>query len=550
MNSLWMLLLLMGLCSMVARRYWASIFERDSLIALLKLPDHEKLDLVKRVHKSPPYSTLLSIRDQRKQQQAATNNISSQQQQPEGMQKLRNLINLDQTQCETIVKMADENEDNLALDYYVNQLLYLLLANSATAYKISGLKLKSRLLKYQLISFLATCLQFILPRLFIGNKYTLYGWYFSQAWWDYLASQLLNIRSASSSADEPIRVGYDISAQIWPTSTQCQYKQFGFQGIELVTVQCTVSINEICAKLFAIIWWFVAINLILECFSMLNIILSSLSYEITRFSFARRFWPKTCDEAHTIANFRYQHNLLINRLASKAAMGPSNGSCESLNSDDSMSLHDSMDMLRERKRLEAAGDSRHRRHNNNNLASDANDHNGYKLLWFLPCILSFDNEHNNKSSSGGRKNAHLDQNTLLGFNGKPINESKADENGFREKCNDINMLFLLYLLYLRLRCSSKKVQLVIRATTRALHIYLESLRDSLRNSSPPSLRQINSNNNNNTSQHHNGQLPTIESCEQVNGRQQNAVIQMDNSSQVEASFVKQADTTTLHVSRA
>lgn len=539
MHSIWMLLLLMGICSMLARRYWASIFERDSLIALLKLPSHEKLDLVKRVHKSPPYATLLQIRDQRVQ----ANNIGSVDcvdERPEGLQKLRNLINMDQMKCvDTIVKLADESDDNLALDYYVNQLLYLLLANSATAYKISGLKLQSRMLKYQLLSLLLTSLQFILPRLFIGSKYTLYGWYFSHAWWDYLVNQFFHSKSAAASSPaeaspEPNRVGYDISAQIWPTSTQCQYEQYGFQGVERVTVQCTVSINEICAKLFAIIWWFVTINLVVEFFSLFNLILSSLSYEITKITFSRRFWPKSRDESHTIANFRYQHNLLLSRLTNRS---PTNhrDSSNSLNDEGSNSIHDSID-IRERKRLEAANDARNRQRAGENISRQ-------NVFWYLFCKRSDSSDHD-----------------LLPFanNGKKlINESLPDENGFKEKCNDVNMLFLLYLLYLRLRCSRKKIQLVIRATTRALHIYLESLRDSVRESSPSI-----------TNQHHR-QFHISEPFrpqlmdqnqeqqpQQQQGKPQQqiansnvAVIQMDHSD-VEASFVKQADSTTLHVSRA
>lgn len=444
MQSLWLLLLLMSLCSVIARRYYWSIFQRDSLVALLKLPGYHELPLVKCVQNSPPYTTLLRMRNQQQKKHGSrlTGGFKGEEKQIhetfDARQQLLSIISIEEPLNETIIKMSEENEHNITLDYYVNQLLYFLLAIRPAAYKISGLKLKSRLIKYHFVSVILSSIQFVLPRLFIGKKYNLYGWHFSEAWWDYIHKHILN----SDNSSEPNQVTYDISAQIWPTSVMCQYEQFGYVQMERVTVQCTVGINEICAKFFAVIWWVIILSLLVEVYSFLIIIMSSLSYDITRNIFGYRYWPKVMDEVDNIATFRWQNNILISQLKNCITNSQS-------------STNTSSDMINEadRKHLEA------REEYNSGFSSAS-------CLSFISCLLP---QHDHSELDFMSSEHHFVRKT----------KSLPDENGFKETQHDSNMLFLLYLLCHRLRCSSKKTQLIIRATNRALLIYLDTLKESL-----------------------------------------------------------------------
>lgn len=345
MRSLWALLILMAICSYLAQRKWANIFTTDTLRALLQLPGSEELPLVRKAQELRAHEELMKLASVNQTiTRNNNNNARSVAGDYQSHQRGTNFIEGstskqlifrdafgDQGQLfvhKIDILVGDDNDHNHALDYYPNQLIYLLLMRKTSAYKLANLRLRRKLLAYSAWSLFLSSMQFVLPWCFIGRKYTLYGWNFARLAFHHILDQLsqssvpaLATSSSSSSSTQPQQVNsfdYELTSSIWPTSTQCEYKQFGLQGLERVVVQCTVPINEICGKLFAVIWWVVAINIAIELWCFAVLLLCSLNSSTIQASFGRRFWPGARAQAKIINTFRYRHASLLARVEAEA----------------------------------------------------------------------------------------------------------------------------------------------------------------------------------------------------------------------------------------
>jgi len=429
MRSLWALLILMAICSFVAQRRWAAIFNNDSLRAILKLPGSEDMALVKRTQEARPYEILMQLGGAKRPSQKTCSQVG--------------LISC----IETIeILIGDENMHSRTLDYHPNQLIYLLLSSRTSAYRLSGLKLKRQIILYSIYSFLLTSAQFLLPLFFIGDKYALYGFNFLKAWLNYATNSLLQ-----SSGSNINSVDYELSARIWPTMTQCKYMQYGLQGHEYATVQCTVPINEICAKLFVVIWWFVVINIIIELASLCSILACSISFTTTKWTFGRRFWPRVRKQAETIVSFRYRNALLRRRLyndpvGEASCLGEESGARLAAVGEEDIKRAKLSE--REKKKLEAE---------EGRFSAEASLDSKKWYLWCtrdLGMVLAC--QCRKLANKGRRGRIEV-------------------EDGFKEYKEDSNILFLLYLLYLRTGCSRKRTETIIRMTGNALANYLEAL---------------------------------------------------------------------------
>lgn len=255
MRSIWAVLIMMAICSYIAQRQWSAIFNNDILVALLKLPGYEELSLVKKAQEVRCYELLTKL-------------------EREGIKKAKESHSLYE-----IIKLIDgqDNECNHLLDYYPNQLLYTLLSGK----QLTNLKFK--LIKYSLVSTILTLLQFLLPLHFIGMEYLLYGWNYLVAWCQYTIKQLKN----EDSHKELNSVDYALSGRIFPLITQCEYRQFGLIGEESFVVRCMVPINEISGKIYAVLWWFICINIVIELYFLLQSLLC-LHHKIAKFWFLPR----------------------------------------------------------------------------------------------------------------------------------------------------------------------------------------------------------------------------------------------------------------------
>lgn len=436
MRSIWMLLILMAICSYFAQTIWSSVFNNDTMRALLALPGHAELSLVKRAQEAKAYETLMKI-------PAISNGLVGKRR----ADTVADLFEGSQLFCPMDMSADDKSTLSQAFDYYPNQLIYLLTAARASAYRMSGLRLRRKLIIYSLCSYFLTSMQFILPWFFIGDKYMLYGIHYLRAWFHHAGNQVVKSLGANrgyhrKQVRQPNSFDYEISSRIWPTLTQCEFKKFGFLSVETITVQCIVSINEICAKLFAVIWWFIAINIVIEILALMSILICSFSSKALKGTFGRRFWPHSRKEAEAIATFRYQMaRKLEHRSSAPVGLGE---------------LSD-----REKKQLEAE-----RNNASKAYARDNNLEDGVPLgskKWYLWCSRDIGLLLTGRSRTNG---AHRHE--------------QASE--------DPNVYYLLYLLYLRLGRSRRKTERVVAMTGAALRRYLESLDGRLGESKAAALR--------------------------------------------------------------
>lgn len=454
MRSLWALLILMGACSFLAQRIWASIFSSDTMKALLDLPGNEKLPLVVKANEQKPYERLMKLAEDAKKRHGLEL-AASHQDRPEsflavGPGQVASLSPEVQLLEDLSMTTGDENEHNHALDYYVNQLIYLLLARRTCAYKLAGLNLRGKLVRHAVCSFVLTWFQFLLPATLIGPQFYLYGYRYLEAWLKYTYNEAFGTSSGTNSID------YELSARIWPTLTQCLYSRFGTHGTEKVTVQCFVPINELCAKLFFIIWWFVVINILIECWQLKKLLIVSSSFEVMKCWFGYGYWRDATREMKQISTFRYRHAKLLRKQASMTttATASPNDTHQGLGEIDSGTLNSpNLDTRRPLKKAEEAARDKPKSGQETRLA------NGW---W--PQLDGV-----GKPASSG---SELSWSKLIDRRDK--RKGERDSEGFRERREDLHLYFLMYLLYLRLG-SKRKVQLVIKATNTALCYYLDAM---------------------------------------------------------------------------
>lgn len=504
----------MVVCSFIAQRKWASIFNNDILRALLKLPGHENMSLVKKAQQVNPYGFLIY-----KLRESNNNTEQSRQHEKENLNcNLRNNDSNNRLQIELTPLSAksksnhseivdlltgNENEHSHTLDYYPNQLIYLLLARQTAAYKVSCLKLQRKLIFYSIWSLSLTSMQYIIPLSFIGEKYKLYGWNFFRLWLKTTIRQLRNPRLNINS------INYELSSSIFPTSVICDYKQFGLQGNESVKVQCTVSINEICSKLFVVIWWFVVINIIIEFYSLLCVLICSLNFGTIRWCTSRNKWPKARLEAKKLATFRYRHAVLFNnhQRVKQQSVEAITTTTNQRDSKDEMknSMSNKQSIYVQIDPTISSGNLKGKDHNNlNELLSLTENNNKQEAdvcyeqkvelsekerkIREAECEKSFSSSNNCLDSKKWYLWCPRDIGVYLLCKGKKCgkrvkNSTKLkksttqleDEEGYEENEEDPNIYYLFYLLYLRLNKSSKKVERIIRMSSNALEKYLRNL---------------------------------------------------------------------------
>lgn len=434
MRSYWPLLILLAVCSHLAQKRWAAIFQNETLKALLQLAGSAELRQVRAAESAKPYEMLSALSRDLDQEFARRLDEGPRAAELSRNERVSRRLEL----VDNYVNIYDQ-----ALDYYPNQLTYLLLTRNVASYKLSCLKLRYKLLQHALLSCLLSLAQFLLPLAFLGRDYALFGWDYLSALARYMLKQLT---SDSCCLDNTI--DYELSSRIFPTSVQCHYRQLSYTGsVESLSIQCTIGINEISAKVFAIIWWVVAVSLAVELGSLLALLVCSLNRSTISRTFGERFWPRAVYQANLIAQFRHRRSLLMSRqqqggppkLASpvhlvsggkRATGAPLAGSQD--------------EQLRRKKALES----------NLSYNLDMGDGSGRSRAnkWCLRGVVQ-----------------------ALGWTGMPCDSAKRQKRLEREAERDINIYYLLYLLYLRLGSSKSKVEQVIRMTACALSNYLVEL---------------------------------------------------------------------------
>ena len=456
MRSLWALLILLGLCSFLAQRKWAAIFDDEVLKALLKLSGSEKLRFVEAAEKAKPYETLSKL----------SRDLDSEVRRLDGsggqLKKNTSLhsspseqIELKMDLVDSYVSIYDHN-----LDYYPNQLIYLLLTKNTAAYKMC-LKLRQKLIIYTLYSTTMTIAQFALPLLFIGREYSTYGWNYMQAFGDYLIKLLTSPKPILDNS-----IDYELSSRIFPIATQCEYILGGFSGTpEPIILQCTVAINEICSKLFVVIWWFVAVNIVVELWSLVIICFGSISYSTLRWAFGYRYWPRARREANLIASFRFKRNKILLRQQRRKQLGRNLETAANAQKNSKRQVNGQLasaaDVIildkHEQKRLEAE-------QLNNSAAANDDD-------------LSI-----GRGSAGSRRQKQSEWDFWKPRNicAKIFEVICCSLNMRRQPIEvepekDLNVFFLLYLIYLRLNRSRTRVEQVIKMSSQALNNYLDDL---------------------------------------------------------------------------
>lgn len=412
MHSVWMLLIMMALLSFLAQRRWANIFNHDILRSILKLPGHEQLELVKLANQAQGYERLAQLGKRTASVEQTKSSPLAIMSSGDGQQS----ISID-------LLFGNPNAHNHLFDYYSNQLIYLLMADRASDYRLASMNLRRKLVVYSLFSFTATWLQYLLPRFFIGEQYRLYGWRYFQAWLRYMMKLSRATKSKVNSID------YELSSSIWPTSTMCEYHQYGYQGMDTIVVQCVVPINEICGKLFAFIWWFVAFNIIIETFALISMLTCSISFSVTKRTFGFRFWPKASREATIVSNFRYNRLKAVQRRLKETGQYVDSFASKS-----------------------------------NNLKSHHHDK-------FASCTSI--------SDKSWLSQIKYDLCRYLSRQGRKLGRRSGNQSGveLREIRRDVNILYLFYLMYLRFNKSQKRVEQVIKMTSEALDSYLIQLND-------------------------------------------------------------------------
>lgn len=495
MHSLWAVLILMATCSFIAQKRWSSIFNNDILRALLKLPGHENLSVVKKAQNLAPFEIIskFSPKNESSEKETFKHDDNYLKQLPVELVDLSKVNDFSES---IDILTGYENEHNHTLDYYPNQLIYLLLPRQTVAYKMSGLKLRRDLIVYSIWSFSLTLMQFLLPLVFIGKNYKYYGLDFSKAWLKYTLKQLKNPRSNVNS------INYQLSSQIFPISVRCPYRQFGLQGAESVYIQCTVPINEICGKLFVVIWWFIIVNIFIEIYSMLCILIGSINFGTIKWCIGRRSWPKAQREAKKLATFRYRHAASVKNQ--KAAFLKLTSAETKQDSDEHLlsKKHSTLVQMEAvtNNRMNNSTKTKTTTTTNTDNKKDKRKNNNIELSEAERKIHEAQAEKDQTTSSSCLSSkkwyywCFKDIGLYLSNKGRRIcgkkmpfskKDSSAqrtkwrttleDKGGCKEIREDSNIYYLLYLLYMRLNRSKKKIERIIRMSSSALEKYLRNL---------------------------------------------------------------------------
>jgi len=440
-HSLWALIILLAACSYLAQRRWAALFDNDSLQALLQLSGHEDSKLARAAEQARPYELLSRMKRMQKFDMVS--------------EKEDNPLTKDDIIARKI-NMVD-NYNNIydhKLDCYPNQLIYLLLTNNPTTYRYTNLKLRTRLIWYSLCSASLSLMQFFLPMSFIGNEYKYYGLEYANL----LKNYLLEIFKGHNFVSSVNSIDYLLSMTIFPTVTNCHYSQHSLTGeTETFVVQCTVAMNEICGKLFVAIWWMVLLSLALELWSLSILTLGALNFKLTSVLFGYRFWPGARREAELIASFRYRRAKLMKKCAEmrairnqlRQAAGKLPLKSSNIRDDSRCSHVNELLSEREKKKIEAEG----RLTNRLSYSSETYRDEGCLVSCFK-CVI--------------RAVKKFVKGALCCI-------TEDDEIHEIQSEVEINMFYLLYLLYLRLGSSRSRVEDVIKMTAVALDNYLTDL---------------------------------------------------------------------------
>ena len=457
-----MLILLIGLCSYFPQRKWANLFKNDTLQAVLRLPGFEESRLVRAAEQARPYEMLSRMK----------RDLGSELAWLELEQRAASPLSSSERVSRKIA-MVDNHSDiyNHQLDYYPNQLIYLLLTTNTKAYRLAELKLRSGLIFYSLGSAGATVAQFLLPVAFVGAEYELYGWNYLGVLGKYLG-QLLVARAPLSHVNT---IDYDLSSRIFPTLTQCMRRSNAITGNEdVVVVNCYVGANEICAKLFALIWWLVVVNIVLELWSLLMISFSGLHFELTSCLFGFRYWPAARDQAYAIATFRHRRAALARDLRRAAELRDQLAKSSRANNLLECQIARSPLGKLELNKL-GAHEAKH---------LEAGLKHKAKLSKYSHDEQEEEEEDDDDSLRHGDSAKTLVWLCLTGLGSalkRPLETIvdwltlKRRRKFGREPSKDINIFYLLYLLYLRLGSSRSKVEEVIWMTSVALENYLVDL---------------------------------------------------------------------------
>ncbi|KAG9510477.1 hypothetical protein GZH46_00983, partial [Fragariocoptes setiger] len=159
-------------------------------------------------------------------------------------------------QCCVKFETVDNSYDK-ELDKYIEELV--LFFTSRTSRRIN---LSKRYLRCEAISFMLTCVQACIPLIVIGTSYITYGWTYAMY--------------TLYGSPEHLRL-------LWPIITQCRIEQFSATGaVDYFTTSCTVPLNALSGILFGVIWWFQAVDLIVQICEISRITTMYHSYNIAR----------------------------------------------------------------------------------------------------------------------------------------------------------------------------------------------------------------------------------------------------------------------------
>lgn len=445
MRSYWPLLILLAACSHLAQKSWAALFENEMLRALLQLAGSGELRQVRAAESAKPYEMLSAL----------SSDLNSELEKrtaegPDGGPLSRNERMLRR------LELVDEHVNiyDQTLEYYPNQLTYLLLTKNTASYRLSCLKLRRKLILMAFVSSFFSLAQFLLPLVFLGNEYSLYGWRYLRATLNYLAKQL----TGSKEAGLDNSIDYELSSHLFPINAQCKVRQNGMTGaLEEINTQCTIAINEICAKLFAVIWWMVVVSGILELWSLLMVVLCSLSFKTISYTFSLRFWPRVRQQADLIATFRHQRSVLMDRVRLMRRLRRLGGA------------HEPARQVAGAKKQERTAPAPPTGFLDEQIRAKKKLESG----WF-----GQEDGTDSSARSLGKMLCLKDARAALKGGVDLLVCCQADKRRRHlevEAEKDINVYYLLYLVYLRLGNSKSRVEEVIRMTACALRNYLAEL---------------------------------------------------------------------------
>lgn len=471
--------MILAACSYWAQRCWSAVFNNETMQAVLKLPGFQESPLVKAAEQIKPLEILsLNARDVHTDQHLkspAINKLDSNVASDEKFSHNNKVIQRIQL-LHSVANLYDHR-----LDYYANQLVYYLLTSQTKAFRMACPKLRSKLVIYSLNSFFCSLAQYFIALAFFGVEFRYYGWIFLVQLWSYISelARYLGVRNAR--LFPIITVDYHLSQHMFPTVTQCEFQQTSIDGmLDEKSVLCLAPVSEISAKAFMVLWWLVVISIVLELYSLCIILIGSLSHKLASRIYGCMYWPETKREANFVASFRSRRSILFNRCHRLRVMGRQldQGNLSTMsklysksspankqhiegqlampnNNNNSKHLSE-----REKKRLEAESHLRGRQHpaRMQRTRTASGDSQPERLWWPLALLVEV-------CSTIGRLVARVA--CCLRNRRRKFYEE--------EKRFDVNVFYIMYLLYIRLGCSRAQVEEVIRNTSEALGHYLNDL---------------------------------------------------------------------------